>query len=94
MARHYIYPNPNPNGTNADRRIELSWQRDLCVAVATTGWQGEPGKPDTAVEHLLGPGFPAPRAWAGEVVELTRDQINHLIKQLRVARDQAYGRDE
>jgi hypothetical protein len=95
MARHFVYPHPNPDGTNDDRRIELHWQRDTGVQFAATAWKGEPGRPDTVVEYLpTGDKGDTYRAWDGPFVDLTRDQINHLIKQLRVARDQAFGRDE
>ncbi len=105
MPKHYIYPNPNPDGTNARSRLELQWQRDGGVQLATTSYAGE-GKPDTAITYLTEAGdqlpamitgntfTAAPLAWPGEHVELTRDQLNHLIKQLRIARDQAYGKDE
>jgi hypothetical protein len=33
-------------------------------------------------------------AWRGDFIPLERDQVNHLIRQLRAARDQAYGKDE
>jgi redox-sensitive bicupin YhaK (pirin superfamily) len=68
----------------------------MYVQIGSTAWKGEPGKPDTGLEVLPGAGTCSelPRAWAGEFVDLSRDQINHLIKQLRAARDQAYGRDE
>jgi hypothetical protein len=96
MAKHCIYPTPNPDGSDADRRIELLWQRDMYVQVGTTAWAGDTGStPDRAAEYL--PGTSANnllRAWAGQFVDLTREQINHLIKQLRIARDQAFGRDE
>lgn len=95
MAQHMIYPRPNPDGTNADRRVELAWQRDMYVQIGTTAWAGATGVPDTALQYL--PGTPTndlPRAWDGQFVDLDRGQINHLIKQLRVARDQAFGRDE
>lgn len=95
MARHYIYPNPNPDGSDAGRRIELCWQRERSVQVATTAWKGE-GGPDTALEFLPGTTTSPDllRAWAGEFIDLTRDQLNHLIRQLRIARDQAFGKDE
>jgi hypothetical protein len=95
MARHNIYPTPNPDGTDAENRLELHWQRDGGVQLASTAWMGEAGKPDTVIEYLpsddKGDTY---RAWDGPFVDLTRSQLNHLIKQLRVARDQAFGRDE
>lgn len=95
MARHFMYPHPNPDGTDAEQRLELHWQRDGGVQLATTMWKGEAGKPGTGVEYLppneVGETF---RAWDGPFVDLTRSQLNHLIKQLRTARDQAFGRDE
>lgn len=95
MAKHYLYPKPSSNSGFQDRRVELHWQRDSGVQVASTKWAGESGTtPDTAVEYLPAtPDGPLP-AWDGEFVDLSRDQVNHLIKQLRVARDQAFGRDE
>lgn len=99
MAKHMIYPHPHPNpdGTNADSRIELQWQRHPAgdVRLATTRWAGD-GPPDTTRAYLdpLGPDAELRYAWDGRYVELDRDQLNHLIRQLRTARDQAYGRDE
>lgn len=95
MAKHYLYPHPNPDGTNADSRIELHWQRDGAVQVASTKWAGQTDAPDTSMEYLPGTAVNGPAlAWDGQFVDLTREQVNHLIKQLRVARDQAFGRDE
>lgn len=96
MPKHNIYPTPNPDGTNSDRRIELHWQRDSGVQVASTKWAGEVGSvPDTGAEFLPGTSVNGPlMAWDGQFVGLTRERINHLIKQLRIARDQAFGRDE
>ncbi len=106
MPKHYLYPRPNPDGTDADRRLELHWQRDGGVQLATARFAGQ-GQVDTTITYLTegGEHIPAqaganthsgdlPLAWPGEFVELAREQVNHLIKQLRVARDQAYGRDE
>jgi hypothetical protein len=98
MPKHYIYPNPNPDGTDARGRIELHWQRDTYVQVATTRFAGQ-GQVDTTITYLAEQG---PRtevnepalAWPGEYVELDRQQVNHLIRQLRIARDQAFGKDE
>lgn len=97
MPKHNIYPAAEPDAVVAERRIELHWQREMYVQIATTVWKGEPGKPDTGQELLPGATdtiAEMPRAWDGQFVDLNRDQINHLIKQLRVARDQAFGRDE
>lgn len=95
MPKHYLYPTPNPDGTNSDRRLELHWQRDLFVSLASTRWAGE-GEPDTALEFLTAEtSADSPeQAWPGETITLDRQQINHLIRQLRSARDQAFGRDE
>ncbi len=102
MPKHYIYPQPNPDGTNAESRLELHWQRDNGVQITTTKWAGLAGKVDHDVTYLaeaLGTAITTstaevPLAWQGQAVELTRDQINHLIRELRIARDQAYGKNE
>ena len=94
MPKHYIYPKPLPDGTDQRGRLELHWQRDNYVQLATTHWAGE-GSPDTTITYLPGDKGDQPvEAWPGEYVELDREQLNHLIRQLRAARDQAFGRDE
>jgi len=94
MAKHNIYPSTSEQPPV--RRIELHWQRCSGVQLATTSWAGEQGSvPDTALEYLPGTSANGPdRAWDGSFIDLDRDGINHLIKQLRSARDQAFGRDE
>lgn len=87
MAKHMIYPTANPDGTDADRRIELQWQRERGAQIAVTKFGGVGDRTREYTEK----GDPT---WVGEAVDLTRDQINHLIRQLRAARDQAFGRDE
>ena len=95
MARHYIYPRPVTEGAVQDQRLELHWQRDSGVQIASTKWAGSAGTaPDTAAEYLDDTSMEPLRAWAGQFLDLNRDQINHLIKQLRAARDQAFGKDE
>jgi len=95
MARHNINPTPNADGTAGEQRLELHWQRGLGVQLAATAWKGEPGRPDPVVEYLApNEAGETYRAWDGPFVDLNRDQLNHLIKQLRIARDQAFGRDE
>lgn len=68
----------------SNRRAELHWQRGVGVQLATTV-SDEPDLDDEDGGEL---------GWSGEFVDFDRAQINHLIKQLRIARDQAYGRDE
>lgn len=93
MPRHNVYPPSTTPGVAPGERLELHWQRDGGVQLATTHWAGA-GAPDTATEFLPGTSVneTAP-AWAGQFIGLDRGQINHLIKQLRVVRDQAFGRD-
>ena len=107
MPKHYIYPKPNPDGTDARARFELHWQRDGSVQLASTRFAGQ-GRVDTTITYLTDGGADVPvqmsgantfsgdmpSAWPGEYIDMDRDQVNHLIKQLRVARDQAFGRDE
>ncbi len=96
MPKHYLYPDPTRAGEDAAQtgRLELHWQRDNYVQLASTRWAGD-GAPDTAAEFLPGTSTNVSKlAWDGQFIDLNRDQINHLIKQLRAARDQAYGRDE
>lgn len=52
-------------------------------AVTTTG----PGSVDVTAGRYVA-------SWQGEFVELNRAQVNELIRSLRVARDNAYGRNE
>ena len=107
MPKQNIYPHPNPDGTNADRRVEVGWQREQGVRVGVTVLQ--PGAvaeleyfhPDGTRTPVVGASVTttnsAPllaRAWDGAFVDLDRAQINKLIRVLREARDAAYGRDE
>lgn len=94
MPKHMIYPTPNPDGTDADRRIEVGWQKYPTghVQIATTKLQ--PGA-DRDREYVdASSDEPLRPAWDGQFVDLDRDQINHLIRQLRQARTEAFGRDE
>jgi hypothetical protein len=94
MPKQMIYPLPNPDGTDADRRVEVGWSRERYVQVATTTLQ--PGA-DRDRDFIDGSGTetePVKPAWDGQFVDLDRHQINELIRTLRRARDQAFGRDE
>lgn len=97
MPKHFMYSDHQPGLQTADARLELHWQRERGVQLGATHWLG-PGHPDGAQEYLepvqdTGSEPVAP-AWDGWFIEMDRDKINHLIKQLRAARDQAYGKDE
>ena len=72
-------------------RIEVGWSRDMYVQVATTklGSNSEP----VAVDKDMVPVEPE-GIWDGQWVDLDRHLINELIRVLRRARDQAFGRDE
>lgn len=68
---------------SADEQIHVGWDKDGHVQIASLGdprGAGEPG-----VDEGMG---------AGSFVDLNRVQINELIRNLRRARDAAYGRDE
>jgi hypothetical protein len=107
MPKHNIYPLagrflavPPAEGEPLppSGRLELHWQRDTYVQLASTRWAGDPAKIDTTQEFLPPESDtgsePMRPAWEGFFVDLDRGGINHLIKQLRAARDQAYGKDE
>lgn len=92
MPREMLYPMPNPDGSNADRRVEIGWSRTGYVQIATTVLQ--PGA-DRDSDYFGGTEKePAQRSWDGQFVDMNRHQINELIRKLRRARDQAFGRDE
>jgi hypothetical protein len=104
MPREVVYGDGVPYGTPeepgpARTIVEVSWSRGSHVQVATrcvravdsgTVYEAQPGEPG-ADEDLAGQGIP--RAF-GVFTGLDRQGINLLIKNLRRARDQAFGRDE
>jgi hypothetical protein len=98
MPKHHIYPPSGVDGASAPERIELRWQREQYVQIATTAWQGGTATtPDPGAEYLPAAADDdgeAKPAWDGRYVDLDRQRINHVIRQLRTARDQAFGRDE
>jgi hypothetical protein len=98
MAKHYLYQHPlGVDEQDLTRRLELHWARESqTVMLGSTRWQGQPGEVATDREYLDSENDHEPPlpAWDGPLIELQRSQINHLIKQLRAARDQAYGKDE
>ncbi len=90
MPKINLYPHPNPDGTDADSRIEVGWhQRSLTVAATKLQPNAQRDQ-----EYFAAADGQHYRSWDGPFVELDRDQTNHLIRALREARDKAYGRDE
>jgi hypothetical protein len=93
MPKHHMYEEPDTVGQDITKRLELYWARESrSVMLGSTAWQGDPGQVATDREWL--DGEPPTPAWDGRLLSLDRGQINHLIKELRIARDQAYGKDE
>jgi hypothetical protein len=98
MPKHFIYPRPLPDGRDAQSRLELHWQAGSYVQIGSATWAGDPNHVDSTLVYLqpaTGIVVPDPKeAWPGQFVELDRDQVNHLIRELRMARNQAFGKDE
>jgi hypothetical protein len=110
MPKKMIYPDRHPDSPLPERRIEIGWHKPPhgSVQVGSTRkaapgvgehdvWLNEsnsqPGVTWSTGTEFFVTGDPLP-AWEGQHVELSRDEINQLIRALREARDQAYGRDE
>jgi len=67
--------------------VEIRWNRDAgCVQIVT--------KATDAFEGRLVGDDPGVHYTDGFFVDMGRKQINDLIRKLRRARDQAFGRDE
>lgn len=103
MPKEVVYGQGLPYGTPdepgpARSIVEVSWSPNShvqlvtqCVrAVDLSIYEPKPGEPG-AEEDLAGQGIP--RAY-GVYIDLDRKGINDLIRYLRRARDQAFGRDE
>jgi len=104
MPKEIVYGDGLPYGTPdepgpARSIVEVGWHAGSHVQIATrcvravdaeTPYEPEPGEPG-ASEDLAGQSIP--RSF-GLYVELDRRGINQLIRHLRRARDQAFGRDE
>ena len=72
---------------NCARGVQVGWNRDGWVQIGTLLRYGIESTKDEPA-HLR---YSTERGW---YVDLGRTQINDLIRNLRRARDQAYGRDE
>jgi len=84
MPKTNIYPPPRGEEGNQlqDTRIEIGWFKGRTgVTIATTTLtEGS----DPTEDHK----------WFGQYVELTRYELNNMIRALRTARDQSEGKDE
>lgn len=91
MPKSSFYENAAPDGTQS-RRVEIGWQHDQGVQIGVTNLA--PGADPTS-EFIDGEGDQPPTpAWDGWFMNLDRGQINSIIRALKRARDQAFGRDE
>lgn len=70
--------------------VEVTWGRDSSVTLVTKCVDASTGEVSTR-ERLSSPERHAGEGW---YLDLDRRGINELIRKLRRARDQAFGRDE
>lgn len=99
MPRERIYGAFTPFGDEDVRRtvVDLSWSREAGhVQMATLSIDGVTGDPVEigTVELPTPDGTATAPILGGMYLQLDRDGINRLIRNLRRARDQAFGRDE
>lgn len=103
MPKEVVYGQGLPYGTPekpgpARSIVEVGWHPGSHVQVATRCvraddgmvYEAQPGEPG-ADEDLAGQSIPRTH---GFYVDLDRQGINLLIRNLRLARDKAFGRDE
>lgn len=64
--------------------VRVGWERDRLVQIATVSKAGVEGSASPLEAQVD----------QGQFVDLDRQSINHLIRVLKRARDQAFGRDE
>ena len=83
MPREVIHDNRHLPGSDNSTplAVEVQWGRDGDVGIASVNLENSEGEKRYTSEY-------------GWVVTLPRTQLNHLIRTLRRARDQAYGADE
>lgn len=97
MPKVNLYPLPNPDGTDADTRVEVGWTPHGGGSVQLATTKVQPGAEEFRHREYFGgtdPEEPRRPVWNGWYIDLDRDQINNLIQRLREARDAAYGRDQ
>jgi hypothetical protein len=102
MPKEYTYADTIPYGEDDPGRsvVEVSWSREAehvqlatrCMNQSTEGSWRPPW-----INELISEDQPVPThvfAQDGWYIDLDRNAINKLIRDLRRARDQAFGRDE
>lgn len=101
MPKVNIYdPSDTAIGTK-NRRISVGWSKDQHAQLGV-GWvdpETKPtdliGNPDWDADFIVdGASDAEGLVWRSQWVELDRETINRLIRELRTARDQAFGKDE
>jgi len=107
MPKQHIY-DPTPRGVDVKtgepgpevvRRVSVAWGRDAHVQVGI-GWvdpdaQAANGNPGWSGDFITdGETDERMRVWSSQWCEMDRHSINQLIRELRRARDAAFGRDE
>lgn len=91
------YERPYTDVSSAQSVIEVHWSRDHFVQVAARGFNDDlKYLTDDGVTHVAeGAEAERRKQWEqGYFVSLDRAAINKLIRDLRRARDQAFGKDE
>ncbi|MBO0676853.1 hypothetical protein JRC04_05200 [Mycolicibacterium sp. S2-37] len=90
MPKEYIGADPQEHGS-----LSVSWGRDQChVALSVAGpigWRNPLVEPTPYSEEA---GFDPDNGLDWHFNAFNRSEINALIRVLRKARDQAFGRDE
>jgi hypothetical protein len=103
MPKVSVYEDPDTAGQQT-RRVEVGWQKGCAVqvgisvrnpAVPHVEFNNPDGSTTDVSEHVtITAGADPAKAWDGQFMELSRTQVNALIRHLRAARDAAFGRDE
>ena len=92
---------PTDENRKDQRRIQVGWSKGNHAQIGI-GWPDPDAKPaelvgnvDWAADFVVeGDTDNEGRVWRSQSVNLDRDTINRLIRELRAARDAAFGRDE